>query len=112
MFSFSVHRRVRRAAAVTVAAAAAGAAMLSLAAAPAYAATPSYACDDVTTVGPLGEGVLNCVPSGGAPSSGTISTTFTIVRRSDQVTLTCVPVAGVAGEAVSSDLVTGLSCTE
>ncbi|MFJ4668359.1 hypothetical protein [Kitasatospora purpeofusca] len=108
--SFSLHRRVRRAAAVT-AAAVAGAAMFSLAATPAYATTPSYTCDNVTAVGPVGTGQLNCVASGGAPATGAITTAFTIVRRSDQVTYTCVPVDGVAGLAVSTDLVTGVSCS-
>ncbi|MFJ7274111.1 hypothetical protein [Kitasatospora sp. NPDC098663] len=112
MFSFSVHRQARRAVVVTGAAVVAGAAMLSLATVPAHAATPSYTCDNVTGVGALGTGQLNCVASGGAPASGLITTAFTIVRRSDQVTLSCVPVAGLAGEAVSSDLITGLSCTE
>ncbi|MFJ4685469.1 hypothetical protein [Streptomyces sp. NPDC088789] len=80
---------------------------------PAHAATPGYLCDIIqgtTTPGP-GEGATLCTTFGGAPSTGTLTTTFLIVRRSDARTLTCVPVAGIAGVAAVPTSVTGVWCT-
>jgi hypothetical protein len=61
-------------------------------------ALPSYTCDTVTVTGP-GRGVIpgtvvikgtgNCVPSNGAPASGTELNNTDVVQRSDGTTYAC-----------------------